>query len=383
MQRAVSYLVVLALGLGAGSYARAQGPFTSRAHAARAAAHETQMAANAEPVEAVEAAARTPIQRTSYGTPALVGTNTIADLVERADPAVVNIDTVARAERDPFFEQFGDDAPGQGEVERGVGSGFIVDPSGLIVTNNHVVRGATDIKVTTASGQTYRGKVIGSDPLNDLALVRVNAKGLPFLKFANTNEKVRVGDWVVAIGSPLGLSHTVSVGIISAMNRGISLNERVNFLQTDAAINPGNSGGPLLNIQGEVVGVNTAIAARGQGIGFAIPAWTAQNVIGQLKATGHVERTWLGVSIRGLNREGGGVMVVGVAQGGPAAAAGLRPGDVIVAIDQRPVRTDRDLLSYLNDKRSGTQVQLTVEREGKRAGLGVTLQPAPQQMFKR
>jgi S1-C subfamily serine protease len=335
-------------------------------------------------VEAVEAAVRTPVQQTSYGTPGMVGSNTIADLVEKADPAVVNIDTVARAERDPFFEQF-EDSPGGpgGEEERGVGSGFIVDPTGLIVTNNHVVRGATDIKVTTAGGQTYRGKVIGADPSNDLALVRVNAKGLPFLKFAAATGKVRVGDWVVAIGSPLGLSHTVSVGIISAMNRGISLNERVNFIQTDAAINPGNSGGPLLNMQGEVVGVNTAIAARGQGIGFAIPTWTAQNVIGQLKATGHVERTWLGVSIRGLNRDGGGVMVVGVAQGGPAAQAGLRPGDVIVAIDQRPVKTDRDLLTYLNDKRSGTQVQLTVEREGKRSGLGVTLQAAPQQMFKR
>ncbi|MDB5101249.1 MAG: peptidase [Cyanobacteria bacterium RYN_339] len=375
MQRAVSYLVVLAIGLAGGSYARAHGPLSSRAHAAE----QPALAANPQVVEAIEAAAKPPARAASLGTPGLVGTNVIADLVERADPAVVNIDTIARAERDPFFEQFEDSpgGPSQGEEERGVGSGFIVDPGGLIVTNNHVVRGATDIKVTTASGQSYRGKVIGADPMNDLALVRVNAKGLPFLKFAASTEHVRVGDWVVAIGSPLGLSHTVSVGIISAMNRGISLNERVNFLQTDAAINPGNSGGPLLNIQGEVVGVNTAIAARGQGIGFAIPCWTAMNVIGQLKATGHVERTWLGVSIRGLNRDGGGVMVVGVAQGGPAASAGLRPGDVIVAIDQRPVKTDRDLLTYLNDKRSGTQVQLTVEREGKRAGLGVTLQAAP------
>jgi serine protease Do len=300
------------------------------------------------------------------------------------DGAVVNIDTVARARgsRDPFYDMFfeGDTPPDR--EEKGVGSGFVVDANGLIVTNNHVVRGATEITVTTATGKKFTGKVIGTDPSTDLALVKVNAKGLPSIKFVQNDRQVRVGDWVVAIGSPLGLAHTVSVGIVSALNRGIAINERVNFIQTDAAINPGNSGGPLINMRGEVVGVNTAIAAQGQGIGFAIPAWTAKNIITQLQKTGKVVRPWLGVSIRDLEEGVTGVQIVGVVPNGPAARGGLRDGDVIVKVDQQAVKDSRDLLSYLNNKGVGNTVAVTVRRAGKTVSLNIRLDAMPEQRLR-
>ena len=357
MRSLLSYLLVLALGAGAG-----------------AGAALSLAPAHAEPLAAPALA---------VGATNVWGSGSIADLVERVDGAVVSIDTVARGVRDPFFDQFFDDeGPGVPE-QKGVGSGFIIDAAGLIVTNHHVVRGATEIQVTTATGQQYRGRVIGADPSNDLAVVRVNAKGLPALKFVQ-GDRVRVGDTVVAIGSPLGLAHTVSAGIISATNRGIAISDRLNFIQTDAAINPGNSGGPLINMAGEVVGVNTAVAARGQGIGFAIPAWVAQPVVQQLRTKGRVERTWLGVSIRDLSAgDARGVLIVATAPNGPARAGGVQPGDVVVQVDSQPVRSARDLLTYLNAKPVGTIVRLLVNRGGKRATLSIRLQAAPAQTFPR
>jgi serine protease Do len=301
----------------------------------------------------------------------------IADLVDRVDGAVVSIDTVARAMRDPFFELFPDDGLAIPE-QKGVGSGFIIDPDGLIVTNHHVVRGATEIRVTTAQGNTYQARIVGTDATTDLALLKVQARGLPALRF-RADEQPRVGEWVVAIGSPLGLSHTVSAGIISATNRGIALSDRVNYIQTDAAINPGNSGGPLLDLEGRVVGVNVAVAARGQGIGFAIPAWTARPVIEQLRTRGRVERPWLGVSIRDARAgDDRGVLVVALAPGGPAQRAGLQPGDVVLRVDNQPVRAARDLLTYLNNRAVGSRVTLLVVREGQRVALGVVLQALPE-----
>ena len=267
--------------------------------------------------------------------------------------------------------------------EKGVGSGFIIDANGLIVTNYHVVRGATNISVTLATGKQLDGRVIGADPATDLAVVKVNARGLPAIRFVADDQSVRTGDWVVAIGSPLGLAHTVSVGILSALNRGIAINERVNFLQTDAAINPGNSGGPLINMRGEVVGVNTAIAAQGQGIGFAIPAWTAKNVVAQLIAKGRVDRAWLGVSIRDLEEGVDGVMVVGVVPNGPAGKAGLQAGDVIVRVDQVTVKDSRDLLAYLNNKASGAKVAVQVRRGGGTVTRTLTLESMPEQQPRR
>ncbi|MEB3328531.1 MAG: trypsin-like peptidase domain-containing protein [Candidatus Sericytochromatia bacterium] len=310
------------------------------------------------------------------------GLPAIADLVERVDGAVVSIDTVARSLRDPFYELFPDDGPGVPD-QKGVGSGFIIDPDGLIVTNHHVVRGAIAIRVTTAQGNTYPARVVGTDATTDLALLRVQARGLPALRFRD-GEQPRVGEWVVAIGSPLGLSHTVSAGIISATNRGIALSDRVNYLQTDAAINPGNSGGPLLDMEGRVVGVNVAVAARGQGIGFAIPAWTARPVIEQLRTRGRVERAWLGVSIRDARAgDDRGVLVVGLAPGGPARRAGLLPGDVVLRVDNQPVRTARDLLTYLNTRVVGSRVTLLVAREGQRVAVGVVLQAVPEAVPRR
>ncbi|MEB3285141.1 MAG: trypsin-like peptidase domain-containing protein [Candidatus Sericytochromatia bacterium] len=318
----------------------------------------------------------------AYAASSSWGVPNIADLVERVDAAVVNIDTIARPIRDPFLDMFINEGITMPE-QKGVGSGFVIDPNGLIVTNFHVIRQADIIRVTLANGTQYRGRVLGVDPTTDLALIKVNAKGLKSLKFIQ-GESPRVGEWVVAIGSPLGLSHTVSAGIISATNRGIALNDRVNFIQTDAAINPGNSGGPLLNMAGEVVGVNTAVAARGQGIGFAIPAATARQVVEQLRRNGRVERAWLGVSVRDfVTQKLTGVLIVATAEGGPAQLAGIEPGDVVVSVDQKPVRSARDLLAYLNMKPVGTVVKILVLREGQRLAIEIELQAAPNAAVRR
>ncbi|MBU6429736.1 MAG: trypsin-like peptidase domain-containing protein, partial [Cyanobacteria bacterium REEB65] len=235
--------------------------------------------AQAAPVAAVSGAASYPEDH-----------EIIADLVERVGPAVVNIDTVSK-ERNPFYSQmqpfmqdpffggmwgpFGQMQQTPYVVRKGIGSGFIIDPDGLIVTNNHVVEGSTQLTVTMPDGTKYKGRVVGKDPGTDLALVKIDAHHLPTLPLANP-KSLRVGEYVVAIGSPLGLQHTVTAGILSAMNRDVELNPRVGFLQTDAPINPGNSGGPLLNLRGQVIGVNSAVARGGQGIGFAIPVSTLQ-----------------------------------------------------------------------------------------------------------
>jgi S1-C subfamily serine protease len=370
MRRFLSYLTVLLVGMaGGGALTYAYAP----------------VRAESGDEAPVQVAQQPQIRRTVAGTPSIVGTSTVADLVEKVDAAVVNIDTIARtrAPRDPFYDQFfGGDGQAPEQEEKGVGSGFIVDPNGLVVTNFHVVRGATDIKVTMANGQHYVGRVVGTDPGTDIALVKINARNLPALRFVQNDKGVRVGDWVVAIGSPLGLAHTVSVGIVSALNRGIAINERVNFIQTDAAINPGNSGGPLISMTGEVVGVNTAIAAQGQNIGFAIPAWTAKNVVGQLRTTGKVVRPWLGVSIRDLEEGASGVQVVGVVPQGPAARGGLQPGDVIVKVDQVPINDARDLLAYLNNKAIGSNVAVVVNRGGRNVTLSVKLESMPEQRIR-
>jgi S1-C subfamily serine protease len=371
MRRFVSYLTVLLVGMAGGG--------------ALMYAYQPVKAESGDAEGPVQVAAQPQIQRTSAGTPSIVGTSTVADLVQKVDASVVNIDTVAhtRAPRDPFYDQFFGNNGQQPDVEeKGVGSGFIVDANGLIVTNNHVVKGATDITVTMANGKHYPGKVVGTDPGTDLALVKVNARGLPALRFVQNDHSVRVGDWVVAIGSPLGLAHTVSVGIVSALNRGIAINERVNFIQTDAAINPGNSGGPLIAMNGEVVGVNTAIAAQGQNIGFAIPAWTAKNVVGQLQTTGKVVRPWLGVSIRDLEEGAPGVQIVGVVANGPAAHGGIQANDVIIQVDQTPINDARDLLAYLNNKPLGSNVSVVVKRGGHNVTLTVKLEAMPERQLR-
>lgn len=319
----------------------------------------------------------------------------IADLVDRVKNAVVNIDTVSHRQvyapqgMDPFRMFYGDQVPMQPrqQEQKGVGSGFVVDASGLIVTNYHVVKGAEKLTVTMADGTKYDGKVIGTDPGTDLAVVRINAKHLTALKFADPTH-LRVGQYVVAVGSPLGLQQTVTSGILSAINRDITLNSRVNFLQTDAPINPGNSGGPLLNLRGEVIGVNTAIARDGQGIGFAIPVDTLKTVIPQLESKGQVERAWLGVGIGDLPDDKSqmfypsdyGVLVGRVEKDGPAERAGLKPGDVILSINGAKLTSASQLIKEVGKLGVGQSVNLVVARQGQQKDVKLTLGKMPDKL---
>lgn len=318
---------------------------------------------------------------TSAGASVPLGPSTIADLVAKAAPAVVNLDTVKRRpnpmrDLDPYFHGFlGGDRRGMPPYfeQKGVGSGFVIDSQGLIVTNFHVTRGVSAITVTFPDGRSFQGRVVGQDPGTDLALVKVDAKGLPTLKFADPRS-VRVGEWVVAIGSPLGLSTTVTAGIVSALKRSVAISERVEFLQTDAPINPGNSGGPLLNLKGEVIGINTAIAARAQGIGFAIPVETARFVVGELRTKGRVERPWLGLT---LEADGTGLRVREVSAGSPAAKVGILPGDLILELEGKKVSDAEDLIRALGDRRVGDQVRVALSRQGRRQQLILVLGVMP------
>jgi len=337
----------------------------------------------------------------------LAGDEPIADLVERVGAAVVNIDTETRQrnpfygqEQDPFFGFFGPfggmGGPGGGNphqgqgpflVRKGVGSGFVLEADGYIVTNHHVIAGASKLRVTMTDGRKLEGKVVGQDPNTDLALVKVEAKGLPTLPLTDP-ATLRVGERVIAIGSPLGLQHTVTAGILSAVNRDVQVNPRVGFLQTDAPINPGNSGGPLLNLKGEVIGVNTAVARDGQGIGFAIPVTTLKQVLPQLKAKGRVERAWLGVGVRDLPEERDkmffpvekGAVVTQVTEGSPAAKAGLAPGDVILEVQGKAIGSAAELIWSISNRSKGDKVTLLVMREGQRKRLEVVLDRMPEQV---
>jgi Do/DeqQ family serine protease len=273
------------------------------------------------------------------------------EVAERLKPSVVNISTTQKAQpsrrqmepffRGPFREFFGEEFFERFFERRSLGSGVIVDAKGYILTNNHVVEQADEIQVTLVDERTFQAKVIGTDPKTDLAVIRI--EGAKDLKTATLGDsaKIRTGDFVIAIGNPFGLSHTVTVGVISATGRaGMGITAYEDFIQTDASINPGNSGGPLLNIDGQVIGINTAIVASGQGIGFAIPITPAREIMNQLIKEGRITRGWLGVLIQPLTPElarqfgvktGEGVVVGDVLEGGPAAKAGLKTGDVIQA----------------------------------------------------
>ena len=312
-------------------------------------------------------------------------------LAKKAGPAVVNIRTEKKTEPRPrrgvpespfgnndpfreFFERFygeGNRAPNQ----RSLGSGFLIDPDGYIVTNNHVVEGADAIRVKLKSGDEYDATLVGRDPSTDLALIRIQSREpLPYFTFGDS-EDLEVGEWVVAIGSPFGLEQTVTAGIVSAKGRVIESGPYDDFIQTDASINPGNSGGPLIDMAGRVVGINTAIVASGQGIGFAIPAKLAQGIISQLRESGKVVRGWLGVSIQPLDENlatysgvpgGKGVYVADVVKGDPAEKAGIRAGDVIVEIDGKKIEKTQQLTLQIAGIRVGEIVPVVVYRNGKR-----------------
>ena len=315
---------------------------------------------------------------------------------EQSLEQVVHIRATSRAQRrqyDPFQEFFGGspfegDPRQQGMQQQATGSGVIIRSDGYIVTNNHVVEGATDLEVSLYNKRVYKAKILGRDPATDLALIKVNEQGLPAAKFANS-EQVRVGDWVLAVGNPFDLASTVTAGIISAKARSIHIREDnsgiESFLQTDAAVNPGNSGGALVNLSGDLVGINTAIASPTgtyAGYAFAVPSNIVSKVVDDILRYGEVRRAYLGVSIQDVDgtlaqdlklKTADGVIVAGVVPGGAAAAAGLRERDVITAINNRPVRSSPELLESVATRRPGDTVTLTVNRDGRQQQVPLTL----------
>jgi serine protease Do len=320
-----------------------------------------------------------------------------ADLAERVLPAVVSISVTSEARADippelrgtPFERYFRERGRGRGPQVQGAGSGFVIDPAGLLVTNNHVIGNATRVQVTFQNGQEYQARLVGSDELTDLALLRIEARGtLPALSWGSS-AAMRVGNWVLAAGNPFGLGGSITSGIVSARGREIGAGPFDDFIQTDAPINPGNSGGPLFNTAGEVIGINTAIyspSGASAGIGFAVPSDLARGVIDQLRGTGRVERGWLGVSVQDVGSEpgaapaavtAGGVLVAGVERGSPAARAGLRQGDQVVAINGEAVATSRALVRGIAAVAPGQTVRLSILRNGRPTDVPVQVGRRP------
>jgi Do/DeqQ family serine protease len=307
-------------------------------------------------------------------------------VAERVSPSVVQIDVTARDEKADVFSRFFGRG-GEEPIARGMGSGVVFTPDGAILTNNHVVEEALTINVRLRDGRYLPAKLVGRDPATDLAVVRVEANGLTPAKFADS-DATRVGEWVVAIGSPFGLGYTVTAGVLSAKGRGgLGMNDIEDYLQTDASINPGNSGGPLCNLQGDVIGINTMIVGRGQGIGFAVPSNMAQRVATQIIKTGHVSRAWLGLSVQDLTPElaqamhlalSAGALVNSVAPDGPAYRANVRSGDVIASVGGHPVRDGHDLIHETISHDVGQPVQLEIVRGGQHYGASVTLAERPE-----
>jgi serine protease Do len=327
-------------------------------------------------------------------------------LVEKYSPAVVNVSTVQKAsvssasdnkEMDEFFRRFfgpdgqGPNAPdGRGipfGQRRSLGSGFVISADGYILTNNHVVEDADEIIVRMNDRRELDAKLVGADPRSDLALLKVEADNLPVVKLGHSAD-LKVGEWVLAIGSPFGFDYSVTAGIVSAMGRSLPTENNENyvpFIQTDVAINPGNSGGPLFNLDGEVVGINSQIYTRSggfMGVSFAIPVDVALDVVDQLKASGKVSRGWLGVVIQEVNRDlaesfgldkPSGALVARVMENGPAAKGGLREGDIILEFNGQHVDLSADLPHFVGHARPGSEAQLLIIRDGKREHLNVVV----------
>ena len=322
-------------------------------------------------------------------------TGSFAKLAEAVKPAVINVSSESRSGgRSSLEEHFGEDfyrrffgnAP-ERMPRRGLGSGVIIDPSGIALTNAHVVDGASSIEVVTVDGAKHKAKVVGLDKKTDLAVLQLDggAKSFPFVALGDSDE-AQVGDWVIAVGSPFGLQATVTSGIISAKARQIGAGPYDEFIQTDAAINPGNSGGPLLNMRGEVVGINTAIVRGGSGIGFAIPSNLAKRVASELRASGKVTRGWLGVSLQPLTsdlaasfgvKDKKGALVSEVSADSPAARAGLKSGDVIMQFNGKAVEDPSALARAVAVSKPGENAKLTVWRDHRQQTLEVKLGELP------
>lgn len=313
-----------------------------------------------------------------------------SDLAERVKPAVVNISTTKIIKgrsgspfgRSPFGGPFGDDfferffgeTPQRDFKQRSLGSGFIISNDGYIFTNNHVVEQTDKILVKVSDGKEYEAKIIGTDAKTDIALIKIKPdNGLPFVEIGDS-DAVRVGEWVIAIGNPFGLEQTVTAGIVSAKGRVIGAGAYDNFIQTDASINPGNSGGPLFNMAGKVIGINTAIVAQGQGIGFAIPVNMAKNILGDLKTKGKVTRGWLGVSVQDISddiannlnhKNKNGALVSEVVPNDPADKAGIKVGDIITEINGKPIKDTHELLLTIATLHVGDKASIKVIRDGR------------------
>ncbi len=320
----------------------------------------------------------------------------IPALFKAVSPAVVNVSTtqVIRFNRPKMRSPFGQQDPFEdfwnnffGNVpreqkRRSLGSGFIVSEDGYILTNNHVIEKADEITVTLLDKEEFKAKVVGSDPKTDIALIKISdGKRLPYVRLGDS-DKLQVGEWVFAIGTPFGLGHTITAGIVSAKGRIIGSGPYDDFIQTDASINPGNSGGPLFNREGEVVGINTAIIQGGQGIGFATPIDLAKEVLGQLSEKGKVTRGWLGVYIQRLTPDMAetlrvpgkkGALIADVTKDGPAEKAGLKSGDVIVSFDGREVNDEHDLPQIVATTKPGKKVDVRIFRDGKEMTIPVTI----------
>ncbi|WP_242469588.1 Do family serine endopeptidase [Rhabdochromatium marinum] len=347
-----------------------------------------------------------PLQPASVPAPARLALPSFADIVERVFDAVVNINVEQSAsgtgagqsilppgvpEDSPlseFFRRFHAE-PEFSLPREGEGSGFIIDPTGYIVTNNHVVQGADRIRVTLNNGDEYAATLIGRDPKTDLALIKIDTQEPLTAVQLGSAEGARVGDWVLAVGNPFGLGGSVSAGIISARGRDINSGPYDDYLQIDAPINRGNSGGPLFDASGRVIGVNTAIyspSGGNVGIGFAIPAETVADIVAELRTQGHVERGWLGVQIQPVTEDvalslglpnHSGVLVTEVLPNGPAAAAGLRDGDVILSVSGQAMEDYRDLTRLIASLDAGTQAQIELLRSGQRLTRAVTIGQMP------
>jgi serine protease Do len=332
------------------------------------------------------------------------GLPSFAGLVQKLKPSVVNISTTSVlrtkgfdfpspfGEKDPFeefFKGFFGEMPQQEFRQQGLGSGFVVSEDGYVVTNTHVIDKAKDIQVTLADGEKYEAKVIGRDSKTDIALLKIDPRGrLQAIKFGDS-DKLSIGDWVIAIGNPFGLGHTVTAGIVSATGRALGMGNYDDFIQTDAPINPGNSGGPLFDLNGDVIGVNSAIVAGGQGIGFSIPSNMVKNVVEQLETKGKVVRGWLGVLVQPVTpeiaesmnlNEVGGALVADVTPDSPAQKAGIKRGDVVIGLDGQRVGSVSDLTSKIAMTSPGTNEKLDMIREGKEKEVTVKIGELPEKI---
>ncbi len=322
-----------------------------------------------------------------------------SDIASSVSPAVVNISTTKVVKReanpfsdDPFFDLFNpfkDFRMPKKWKEQSLGSGVIVSPDGFIITNNHVIEQADEIRVTLFDKRSFKARIIGADPKTDVAIVKIDAKELPTVRWGDS-DNLQVGEFVLAIGNPFGLSHTVTMGIISAVGRAnVGIADYEDFIQTDAAINPGNSGGPLVNIKGELIGINTAIFSRSggyQGIGFAVPSNMAHLVMDQLEARGRVTRGWLGVTIQELTPElaqkfglkiSKGALVGDITKGSPADAAGVRRGDIILSFNGKKVEEVGSLRNMVAESKVGSEVPMTILRNGKEYAVNVHIAELP------